>query len=276
MIRLPVSGQQARWRPATGHQDVALAESRPGLEACARYAEQIAGRADGTPLDAGELPVGDLDVLLVAWRRELLGDAMTAEGDCLACGAAVDVRFSLAAYAEHHRPRAARGACPGEDGWWQLGDTWFRLPTVRDVLAAAAAPAAATVLLRACLRDAGPPAGTGAALAVPAARPAAPRGGRKAGQAVERAMSALAPTLRADVTGTCPDCGAAVRFDVDARELCMSELRYHAASVFTDVHLIASCYGWPQQAILDLPPARRRVYADLVAGERARLAGAVP
>ena len=76
-------------------------------------------------------------------------------------------------------------------------------------------------------------------------------------------MSVLGPTLRADVAGICPECSADVLLDVDARELCLTELRFLANSVLDDVHLIASAYGWPEAAILDLPSARRSRYAEL-------------
>ena len=70
----------------------------------------------------------------------------------------------------------------------------------------------------------------------------------------------------ADVVGTCPECSAVVVLDTDVRELCMAELRFLAASVYDDVNLLASVYRWTQDAILDLPSARRRRYADMIAG----------
>jgi len=127
------------------------------------------------------------------------------------------------------------------------GELIVRVPATADVLAAVASGDGAgprRELLARCVR--GP--GTAAAA-----------------RAAERAMAALGPTLRADVAGTCPECGADVVLDVDARELCLAELRFLAASVYDDVHLIASAYGWTQDAILDLPSARRRRYADLIA-----------
>jgi hypothetical protein len=258
MIRLPISGQLARWRPVTGHEDVALTESAPGLDSSAQYAERMATGPDGDALDAGDLPVGDLDLLVLARRREVLGDAITAEGVCPACAAPVDVTFSLAAYADHHRPRSARGVHSRGDGWWTMRDgTSFRLPTVRDLSAAAAAPSARVALMAACVRKApGADSGDGGdADAIVGAR---------AGRAAERAMSVLGPTLRTDVAGVCPECGADALLDIDARELCMSELRYVAGTVFAEVHLLARTYGWSQADILDLPSSRRQMYAGLV------------
>jgi len=253
MIRLPISGALAHWRPATGTDDMALADSQPGLAGARAYVAGSALLADGSPVDAGALPVGDLDLLVVARRRELRGDTLVAEGRCEQCGAPVDVQFSLAAYADHHRPRPSRRVSTAGPGWYLLAahQIGFRLPLVADVLTAADADDPRAALLAGCTR----PSLTG--------------GPARVARAVEQAMALLAPTLRADVAGSCPECAAAVLLDVDARELCMSELRFLAGSVYDDVNLIASVYRWSQDAILELPSARRRRYADLIAGHRA-------
>jgi len=257
MIRLPISGVRAHWRPATGTDDMALADSQPGLAGALAYVTRAACLPDGAPLDAGALPVGDLDLLVVARRRELRGDTLVAEGQCAQCGSAVDVQFSLAAYADHHRSRPARRVTEVERGWHRLHgpEVSFRVPVVADVLAAAGADDPRAALLARCVRE-----------------PLAARAAR----AVEQAMATLAPTLRADVAGTCPECAAAVLLDVDARELCMAELRFLAGSVYDDVNLIASVYRWSQDAILELPSARRRRYADLIAGHPAEQPVGVP
>ena len=82
MISLPISGLQAQWRPPTGHADIVLAESPPGLAGAVAYASSGAEAADGAPLDGAGLPIGDLDFLIVSRRREILGDAFVAEGSC--------------------------------------------------------------------------------------------------------------------------------------------------------------------------------------------------
>ncbi|MBV9823740.1 MAG: hypothetical protein JO144_16025 [Actinobacteria bacterium] len=265
MVRLPISGVRAHWRPATGTDDMALADSRPGLAGALAYASAIAVLADGSDLDAAALPVGDLDLLVVARRRELRGDTLVAEGRCEQCGAAVDVQFSLAAYADHHRPRLPRRVTEAGAGWFLLPAhrVAFRVPTVADVLAAAGADDPRGALLARCVR----PAPDGSAFAPDSPVPAdfAPSG--KAGRAVEQAMAALAPTLRAEVAGSCPECAAPVLLEVDARELCLAELRFLAGSVYDDVNLIATVYRWSQEAILALPSGRRRRYADLIAGQ---------
>lgn len=245
MVVLPISGLQARWRPSTGRDDIALADSPSGLAGSLEY---VASAVDlSGDVAASDLPVGDLDLLIVWRRREERGDTLVAEGRCGSCEARVDIRFSLAAYSAHHRPRPTRRAEDAGPGWFALrsGRATFRLPTVADVLGALTAADARRELLRRCVREPVPPS---------------------TAWAVEEAMAVLAPTLRAAVAGACPECGASVELDVDARELCMAELRRAAVGVYDDVNLIASTYGWTQDAILDLPSARRRRYAETIAG----------
>ncbi|TQF68283.1 hypothetical protein FK531_14340 [Rhodococcus spelaei] len=248
MIRLPISGLLARWRPATGYDDLTLIECPPGLEGAVRYVARCVTGADNRALDAPTLAIGDLDWLIMARRRDVLGDGMIDEGSCPHCRARVDVRFSLAAFAEYHRPRRARSATPtGERGWWRLSsaEITFRAPTVADVLTAVGEPDAKAALLQRCVRGELDPASR---------------------RSVERAMARVAPTLRADVAGSCPDCGAAVTLDVDVREVCLSELRFDADSVLDEVHLLASTYHWSHRTILGLPSVRRGAYADLISG----------
>jgi len=246
VLGLPISGTPVRWRPTTGHDDALLAETGTGLAGVVAWVARCVEDGDGLAVDAAALPVGDLDLLVLARRRELRSDRFIAEGACLHCGTLVDVTFSLTAYGEHCRPRRPRGVEPAEPGWWRLraqGVT-FRVPVAADVLAAAGSAHPRRMLIERCVRG------------EPTPRQAA---------AAERAMARLAPTLRSQVTGGCPECGREVLLDVDARELCLAELRFLAGSVHDDVHLIASAYGWSERAILDLPSSRRRRYADLIA-----------
>jgi hypothetical protein len=241
--RTPIAAVAYARRAATGHDDLVLVESELGLRAACTLVERRVTRADGAPLDVRALPVGDLDSLVVELRREALGDRLIAEGSCPSCGAPVDVDFSLAEFREHRRPRSTRHATPAEEpGWFRLSadpDVSFRLPTVGDLLETTDLDE----LTARCVR------------------------GRRT-RRVERAMEALGPALRADVQGSCPECDAAVPLDVDARELCLEELRFVASAVVEEVHLLASVYHWREEEILELPSARRTRYAEHVRAGR--------
>jgi len=245
MLTLPISGVEASWRPAIGRDDIALADGAHGLAGAVDYVRSAVEFAPHT--DPLGLPVGDVDLLIVWNRRQQRGDTMVAEGHCGRCLEPVDVRFSLAAYAAHHRPRACRRAEPVGDGLFRLRSrsALFRLPTAGDVLVAAASADPRSQLFARCLRE-------------PVSAPTR--------RAVETAMAQLAPTLRAAVSGSCPECGTAFELEVDARELSMVELRRDAIAVYDDVNLIATAYGWSEDVILDLPSERRRRYAGTIAG----------
>jgi hypothetical protein len=247
--RTPIAGVAYTWAEATGHGELLLLEREPGLQTAVALVSERGRDADGDRLDAATLPVGDIDVLVTELRAQVLGDRLIAEGSCPACGTAVDVDFSLRTFRAHRAPRQPRGAeLASEPGWWRLRshDAIFRLPTTADVLAAQATEDPARALGAACVRP------SASAAPTPAIR------------AAERAMAALAPPLRDDVEGHCPDCDATVILDVDARELCLAELRFLAHGVLEDVHVLAGGYGWSEQAILGLPVRRRVVYAEFV------------
>ncbi|CAG7654541.1 hypothetical protein [Actinacidiphila bryophytorum] len=296
----PITGRRIRWREATGHDDLLLVEGGSGLAVAVALIGRraVAGSADGAwgdrvshgpamsgqvtngpaaaaeagertaaggglagpaasgagktqegggePFDAWALPVGDVDALVADLRRERLGDRLVAEAACLRCAARIDIDFGLADYAGHHRPRTTRAAVPAEEsGWWRLRSarTCFRLPTAGDVLAAGTGGDGRRALVEACVR-----------------------GDRSAGplRAAERAMAALAPTLRSEVQGTCPECGATVGLDVDVRELCLEELVFLAGGVLDEVHLLASAYHWSERDILGMTSRRRASYAERV------------
>jgi hypothetical protein len=248
--RTPIARVAYRWDEATGHDDLLLVERGGGLATAVALVGRRGVGGDGEPLDAGALPVGDVDALVSELRAEALGDHLIAEGRCPACATAVDVEFSLAAFRRHRRPRHPRGVTPAtEPDWWALArhDATFRLPSAADVLAVEDDDDPAAALAQRCMRG-----GHGRAML----------------RAAERAMAALGPTLRDDVQGTCPDCGAPVPLDVDARELCLEELCFLAQGVLEDVHVLAGEYGWGEGAILDLPVRRRAVYAELVRASR--------
>ena len=87
-------------------------------------------------------------------------------------------------------------------------------------------------------------------------------------RAAERALDAIAPTLRTDVEGPCPECRDGRALDVDTRELCLTDLRFAAGAVLEETHLLASEYHWSEREILELPSARRATYAEWVRASR--------
>jgi len=244
-VRLPVSGAEVIVVPATGYSDVVAAEAGLGLAgAVAVCQSRITGPGPG-PVEAMGLPVTDIDYLVVQLRLASLGGSFVGEGICQACSARVDVSFEAASYLEHCRPRRSAACREAEPGWWQLKryELSFRVPTAADVLECEPYADARKRLLDRCLRG--------------------PRS--RAGEvAAERAMATVAPTLTSEVGGRCPECGAAVSLQFDARSFCLSELRAGATSVLADVVTLAGAFHWPEADILALPTRRRQVYVEAV------------
>jgi hypothetical protein len=234
VARAPISGLEVGFAAADGHDDLVLLEQPTSLALAVALLER---RCPG--LDAAALPVGDVDVLVAELRRGSIGDALVAEASCAECGARVDVHFSLADLIAHERPRRSRLAEREPDGWWTLDGVRFRAPTAADVLACADT----ADLVRRCVEGTSEP---------------------RALRRIERALELVAPTLHSVGAGICPECGCEVAVDVDARSLCLDELRLLAGSVLEDVHLLAGAYGWDEATVLALPSSRRQAYAQLI------------
>jgi hypothetical protein len=248
-IQLPVSQMQVTLRAPTGADDLHLLEmTGDPVEISIAWMERLAARTDGDALDAGTLPLADLEWLLLEQRRQLLGEQVAARSRCPAeqCGALTDISFRIGDYRAHHRPRRALQAEPAElPGWFRLrgAAVTFRPPTAGDVAAARRSANPEKELARRVIR--------------PEQVPAAER------RQVQRALEALAPSLSAEVEGRCPECGAVSRFWFDVHAYVQRELRYDAELLYEDVNLLAGRYHWAEERILALPRARRVQYAEL-------------
>jgi hypothetical protein len=241
-ILLPLSGTRLDVRPPNGADDLLLLEAPRADRALAvEFLSRIAGGAD-----LGRLAVHDFEALALELRSLLVGESVVAEARC-ACGAPVDVRFTVRDYLRHKRPRRVRRIRPApETGWLEIegAAVQFRLPTVGDQLDVAGHAQPWEALAERCVRPA------------------------SMARRVDGLMRALAPPLSDVVEGTCPHCLASVRFAFDVPVFLLAELRAGSALLDEEVHLLASAYRWSEEKILALPRSRRRRYADLIRTER--------
>jgi hypothetical protein len=258
-IVLPVSGIAIRLRRMTGDEDIMLAEGRPEDPALALALVERLARSKET-VDWATLSVADIDTLIVRLRQVTLGDRIVADVVCSGsdCRCRVDLSFGLAAYLSHHRPKRPRGrlwsseVLSGDPCWFvltgknsagkDLGRIEFRLPGIGDVIDATDEADPVASLAASCLR--------------PAAAPARLR------SMAESAMAALAPPLAGPIEGRCPQCGAVIAAQFDARTYCLSELCERARFIYDDIDALAERYHWSEQEILTLPNDRRNLYAE--------------
>ncbi|MFI0821161.1 hypothetical protein ACH4TX_38425 [Streptomyces sp. NPDC021098] len=203
------------------------------------------------------VPVGEREADLLALRRALFGERMQTRVECGACGEAME--FDLDAHDLAARPESPLGGSPlvVEEGEWVVE---FRLPTVADVEAAAAAgPEAPHHLLARCTLSAVRAGQPVPADRLPSALPEPVR--RRLADAAEAADPAADVTLNV----SCPECGEATRADLDIASYLWTELDSWARDLLLDVHLLATAYGWSEPEILALSPLRRRYYLELCA-----------
>jgi hypothetical protein len=253
-FRLPVSAIGIVLRQPTGAEDILIMEGYADDAALAiALIKRLAQAAAGCSLCWEDLPVSDLDAILLRIRQTVFGDLILADAACPvpACGKRIDLAFGVNEYLEHHAPRRTRSAEPApEAGWMRLRGVpvSFRFPTGADQLAVALDSDPRAGLIRRCIMPTDIPS---AAL-----------------RRVERAMEALAPSLAHNLNGHCPECGASFEVYFDPRQFTLRELRDQAVFIYEDTHLLAEHYHWPEAEILALPRERRLRYAQMVRASR--------
>ena len=264
-MKLPVSGREIEFRAPCGSDDLALLESggsalEQALVAVARLSlTSNTGRDTAAEqIDWLALTVTDFECALLGLRHFLLGDSVA----CLlkskdhACGEVMEMNFSIAALLQQISPRMPKGVSKAAGGAHSFdldsdgGGTRFRLPEVKDQLAAMRTPNGGALLMSRCTGDA------------KLTRPVRAR--------VERAMEALAPVVSRQIEGICPACGKAVKAMLQVPRLVAEEFTRMAAGVYAEVDLLASEYHWDEAAILAMPQSRRRAYAGTVRERRGK------
>ena len=90
-VSLPVSGLVVELMYPTGAEDLLMAEAQTDdLRLSLALAERLARAVDDSRIDWAELPVCDLQLLVLRMRQRLIGDRIVSEVTCkaVACGLA--------------------------------------------------------------------------------------------------------------------------------------------------------------------------------------------
>jgi hypothetical protein len=232
--------------------ELLLVWERSGAQTPAERALELlalAQRGDSAE-DLRSLTVGRRDGVLLDIHELLFGSKLDAEGECAACGEAVE--FSI--HTHELRLRDSEPLSPARlavDGY----ELSFRLPTGGDLAAVsreADAAAARNRLVERCVL-----------------------GVRRDGKEVDHAtlpqavVEAMGERMaQADPQGdvvlalSCPACGHQWTAAFDAAAFVWDELDAWSRRTLYDVHVLAAAYGWGEQEILALGP-RRNVYLEL-------------
>jgi hypothetical protein len=211
----------------------------------------------------GALPVGRRDALLLRLRARLFGPRLEATATCPACGERLEFTVAIDDLLppENTEPRFDVSTfSPPAPILLHLGGHTLEIlpPTAADLVALDSLPAsdsAETALLRRCVRSAlvaGEP--------VPAHTLPAP-----VVAAISERLAEADPLADLRLGLSCPACSHAWSDPLDIVAYLWRELDAWAHRVLREVHALARAYGWTEDVILSLSPARRRHYLDLVA-----------
>lgn len=210
-----------------------------------------AGFPDMTETAARALSLAERDLALLRLRRISFRRPMSLFCVCSGCGERLE--FTLA---EDALIATLQRAAAAARGLTQDRSTMrLRLANSEDVAAAAAMTdlaAARKVLLEHCVT-----AIDGEAQTVPLGTlsPAAQ-------QAALTQLEAMHDAAELSVSLVCPDCGAGETAVLDVPALLWAEARHAAQALLDEVHELAWTYGWAEDAILAMSPARRRAYLE--------------
>ncbi|MGZ5441101.1 MAG: hypothetical protein ACXW5U_05050 [Thermoanaerobaculia bacterium] len=191
-------------------------------------------------------PIGSIDSAVLAWREQWLGRSMTALADCPHCGVRVELDVDSSEQTAGLQPPQVFAVVAGE---LQLQ---CRLPAPADLVAVASCldeESARAMLIRRCIVDG----------EIGEVTP-------ELASVVAEAMAAADPDGGRGVDVLCPECGAAWNAAFDPAAFVWSELEAAVVRAFREVHLLASAYGWSEDAVLAMTPQRRRMYLAMVSG----------
>jgi hypothetical protein len=231
--RMLAAWQAGRRQPPLQRALTLLAAAEPTLSPAALYA----------------LPIGDRDRALLALHGETFGSRLEGLADCRVCGETIEIACGSDELMVSAEPAPLRL----RHGEFEIA---FRTPSSEDIAEACAErldPAAALArrCIVSCTHD--------GASVVPDCPP-------EVLAAVSQAVLEADPVLDLEFAATCPACGSAQMFGFDIVTFLWQQVETRARHLLTQVHLLASAYGWSESDILALPAERRVAYLDLVLG----------
>ena len=193
-------------------------------------------------------PLGRRNQALAELRCACFGTQREGWVACPGCGEKLELQMDARELAA---PGYAAAATPVV-----FKDAAFRLPTSRDLAAAAREPDArsgAMRLIEACRIK-------------PADRAAVPAWSDEDIDAVGEQMALADPSAETLLTLSCAACGNQWEESLDITDFLWAEVEGRARRLLFEVHTLATAYGWSESEILALSEIRRSSYLEMVEG----------
>jgi hypothetical protein len=204
------------------------------------------------PAQAGETPVADWPLgrrnrTLAALHTLYFGPRLEGWTVCAGCGEKLEFELDCRALGETPEPPALSQV--GMDG------KIFRLPTSRDLARIANEDdpfQAAVRLLESCAVD--PPDHSAGIRGWPPEKI----------DAVADKMAEADPLAEISLGLACPLCHHTSEETLDLADFLWTEIEARARRLISEVHILATAYGWAEAAILALSDVRRATYLQMV------------
>jgi hypothetical protein len=204
-----------------------------------------AAQADTGDGEAADWPLGRRNQALAALRRQCFGANLRGLAACPKCAEPIEFELDCDALS-----RPVGGPRPETV---EVSGLRFKLPTSRilaSVVEERDLEKAAARLCEHCRidEDQDPP-------------PAADLSPEQVDQ-IGEAMASADPLAEIALDFECPACGEGYRENLDLAAFFWREIEVAAKRLLSDVHVLATAYGWGEAEILALSPPRRAYYVE--------------
>jgi hypothetical protein len=205
---------------------------------------------DTAPGALADWPLGRCNTALVELRCAWFGPHLQAWSACERCAEKMEFELDGRVLAQ----RADR-ADYGSGAPVVVNGRRFRLPTSRDLACAVleSDPDRAVLRLAEACRENGHTAVDDSINCSDAEL-----------EELGRRMSLADPMAEMLIHLPCPACGHENNAPLDIASFLWAEIEARAKRLLLEVHLLASAYGWAEQAVLSLSEQRRAIYLDMV------------
>jgi hypothetical protein len=211
-------------------------------------------KPEKTAEEWARLSIGQRDAELLSFQEELFGPGLETVADCPECNERLEVGFTTTEI----RVRSPQNHVRDDSERLELAgyEVQFRVPTSADLLALARnnPDDARGHLLRACIyfaRYMGEPIDTASL----------PEG--LLTEVIEK-MAEADPQANVRIALSCVRCSHEWSMPFDCLAYLWGEIDDWARRLLSEVHELASVYGWSESDIIAMSPRRRGLYLDLV------------
>jgi hypothetical protein len=197
-----------------------------------------------SPESVADWPIGRRNSALAELHSAAFGPVLRGWTACRQCAEQLEFQMDVRTFAESGPAMQPRDVVVGEQT--------YRLPTSRDLAAIANEQdneSAVRRLLQQCCVSSSMSAQSWTDEEV---------------HTVGERMAAADPLAEILLRFDCPNCGASFDEALDLPAFLWAEMEGRAKRLLHDVHTLALAYGWTEQEIVSLSPARREVYLEMV------------